>query len=86
LDNVWSYEKVFCNRYRLVVIDKVYRPDHTQRARWAPGYESRRLADIVQATWYLNSNGSLRYHLTDHQAAILDQIKQDAIAEALFEV
>ena len=84
MDSVWSYEKVFPNRYRLVVVDKVMGRGHTLRALWAPGYESRRLADIVQATWYLNSNGSLRYHLTDHQAAILDQIKQDAIAQGLF--
>lgn len=78
MDNVWSYEKVFCNRYRLVVIDKVYRPDHTQRARWAPGYESRRLSDILQAAWYLNSNGKLRINVDDHQAAILEQIRRDA--------
>lgn len=76
----WSFEKICPNRYRLVVIDKVYRPDHTQRARWAPGYESRRLRDIIQASWYLNSNGKLRVDLTDHMVTILDQIKSDALA------
>ena len=69
MDSVWSYEKVFPNRYRLVAIDK---------ALWAPGYESRRLSDILQAAWYLNSNGKLRINVDDHQAAILEQIIRDA--------
>ena len=71
MDSVWSYEKVFPNRYRLVAIDKVIGRGHSLRALWAPGYESRRLSDILQAAWYLNSNGKLR-------------IKQDAIAQGLF--
>ena len=50
------------------------------RAIRAPGYESRRLRDIIQASWYLNSNGKLRVDLTDHMVTILDQIKSDALA------
>ena len=68
MDSVWSYEKVFPNRYRLVAIDKVMGRGHTLRALWAPGYESRRLSDILQAAWYLNSNGKLRINVDDHQA------------------
>ena len=49
MDSVWSYEKVFPNRYRLVAVDKVMGRGHTLRALWAPGYESRRLSDILQA-------------------------------------
>ena len=80
MDSVWSYEKVFPNRYRLVAVDKVMGRGHTLRALWAPGYESRRLRDIIQASWYLNSNGKLRVDLTDHMVTILDQIKSDALA------
>ena len=78
MDSVWSYEKVFPNRYRLVAVDKVMGRGHTLRALWAPGYESRRLSDILQAAWYLNSNGKLRINVDDHQAAILEQIRRDA--------
>ena len=73
MDSVWSYEKVFPNRYRLVAVDKGMGRGHTLRALWAPGYESRRLSDILQAAWYLNSNGKLRINVDDHQAAILEQ-------------
>ena len=78
MDSVWSYEKVFPNRYRLVAVDKGMGRGHTLRALWAPGYESRRLSDILQAAWYLNSNGKLRINVDDHQAAILEQIRRDA--------
>lgn len=76
----WSFEKIFPNRYRLVIIDKVLGLGHETRALWAPGYESSRLRDIIQAAWYLNSNGVLRVELTDHMVEILDQIKCDALA------
>lgn len=76
----WSFEKIFPNRYRLVIIDKVLGLGHETRALWAPGYESSRLLDIIQAAWYLNSNGVLRVDLTDHMVEILDQIKCDALA------
>ena len=64
MDSVWSYEKVFPNRYRLVAVDKGMGRGHTLRALWAPGYE--------------NSNGKLRINVDDHQAAILEQIRRDA--------
>lgn len=76
----WSFEKICPNRYRLVIIDKVLGCGHSTRALWAPGYESRQLLDIIQASWYLNSNGKLRVDLTDHMVTILDQIKSDALA------
>lgn len=76
----WSFEKIFPNRYRLVIIDKVLGLGHETRSLWAPGYESSRLRDIIQAAWYLNSNGVLRVDLTDHMVEILDQIKCDALA------
>ena len=76
----WSFEKIPPNRYRLVLIDKVLGYGHPLCALWAPGYESRRLRDIIQAAWYLNSNGQLRFGLTDHMVEILDQIKRDALA------
>lgn len=76
----WSFEKIFPNRYRLGIIDKVLGLGHETRALWAPGYESSRLRDIIQAAWYLNSNGVLRVDLTDHMVEILDQIKCDALA------
>lgn len=76
----WSFEKIFPNRYRLVIIDKVLGLGHETRALWAPGYESSRLLDIIQAAWYLNSNGVLRVDLIDHMVEILDQIKRDALA------
>lgn len=76
----WSFEKICPNRYRLVIIDKVLGCGHSTRALWAPGYESRRLRDIIQASWYLNSNGKLRVDLTDHMVTILDKIKSDALA------
>lgn len=76
MDSVWSYEKVFSNRYRLVAIDKVIGRGHSLRALWAPGYESRRLSDILQAAWYLNSGGKIRNGLADHTVLILDQIAE----------
>lgn len=76
MDSVWSYEKVFPNRYRLVAIDKVIGRGHSLRALWAPGYESRRLIDILQAAWYLNSGGKIRNGLADHTVLILDQIAE----------
>ena len=76
MDSVWSYEKVFPNRYRLVAVDKVMGRGHTLRALWAPGYESRRLSDILQAAWYLNSGGKIRNGLADHTVLILDQIAE----------
>ena len=76
MDSVWSYEKVFPNRYRLVAVDKVMGRGHTLRALWAPGYESRRLIDILQAAWYLNSGGKIRNGLADHTVLILDQIAE----------
>ena len=75
MDLCWSYEKCSPNRYRLVLIDKVIGCGHTLRAVWVPGYESRRLKDILQAAWYLNSSGKIRICVDDHQAAILEQIR-----------
>ena len=75
----WSFEKICPNRYRLV-FNQTRACLLETRARWAPGYESRRLRDIIQASWYLNSNGKLRVDLTDHMVTILDQIKSDALA------
>lgn len=83
MDLCWSYEKIFPNRYRLVLIDKVMGHGHTLRAVWVPGYESRRLIDILQAAWYLNSGCKIRLGLTDQQIDILQQIKDDAAAYGL---
>lgn len=79
MDLCWSYEKYFPNRYRLVLIDKVMGRGHTLRAVWVPGYESRRLIDILQAAWYLNSGGKIRNGLVDHTMLILDQIAEKSL-------
>ena len=76
MDLCWSYEKYSPNRYRLILIDKVIGCGHTLRAVWVPGYESRRLIDILQAAWYLNSGGKIRNGLADHTVLILDQIAE----------
>lgn len=79
MDLCWSYEKCSPNRYRLVLIDKVIGCGHTLRAVWVPGYESRRLIDILQAAWYLNSGGKIRNGLADHTVLILDQIAERSL-------
>lgn len=81
MDSVWSYEKVFPNRYRLVAVDKGMGRGHTLRALWAPGYESRRLEDILQAEWYLNSRGKIRIGLADHTVSLLERFRSDAVAQ-----
>lgn len=81
MDLCWSFEKISPNRYRLVVVDKVLGSGHTQRARWAPGYESRRLEDILQAEWYLNSRGKIRIGLVDHTVSLLERFRSDAVAQ-----
>lgn len=83
MDLCWSFEKISPNRYRLVLIDKVIGSGHTQSALWVAGYESRRLGDILQAAWYLNSSGKIRIGVDDHQAAILEQIRRDAADQGI---
>lgn len=81
MDLCWSFEKISPNRYRLVLIDKVIGSGHAQSALWVAGYESRRLGDILQAEWYLNSGGKIRNGLADHMVDILDQIQCTAISQ-----
>ncbi len=77
----WSFEKSGPNRYRLIGIDNY--GTALMRAEYAPGYESRRLKDILQAAWYLNSSGKIRICVDDHQAAILEQIRRDAADQGI---
>lgn len=57
---MWTFQRVNAARYALVFIkdeDAIY----SGRVERAPGYESTKLRDILEAAWYLNGrpNSSL---------------------------
>ena len=73
----WSFETASPNRYRLVLTN-------TNRACWAPGYESTNPRDIIEAMMYLNTGyrGKL---LTDRHIDLLTKIKRLAMTQG-FEI
>lgn len=65
----WTYRRRGAQHWELVLADAW---DY-ERVERAPGYESKKLGDILEACWYLN-NG-FQGHLTEARMKLLDQFK-----------
>jgi hypothetical protein len=74
MDCYWTFRSINATRYELVLAEDgcLYR----DRVVWAPGYQSTRLLDILQAEWYLKSGFPGR--LPEHTIRILDSFRGEA--------
>lgn len=72
---VWSYRRINAARYELVLMKEGCLSE--ARVERAPGYESAKLRDILEAAWYLNSG--FKGHLTERSMQLLDQLRDDVL-------
>lgn len=72
---IWRYRRINATRYELVLKEEGCL--YEERVVRAPGYQSTKLRDILEAAWYLNSG--FKGHLTDRQMYLLDLINEDAL-------
>jgi hypothetical protein len=74
MDCYWTFRTLSAAKYELVLVEDgcLYR----DRVVWAPGYQSSRLLDILQAIWYLKSGFPGR--LPEHTVRILDSFRKEA--------
>lgn len=68
----WRSHRLSGQRWELVLTDC---DDLNDRVLRAPGYQSTKLRDILEACWYLNSGFKSR--LPEHRLQLLDQIKME---------